>query len=162
VLHRNSPITRALLSLLGLLVICILAAEPASAQRISLGPYLGASISPANTFAGISARFGGGTVQFAPGFEASFTDGFDHWLVDANILYRFYLEDSNMRPYFGAGPVVADSPSVDPRFGANIVAGAAISAGPVQPFLQSRLTIVNRTTVSVMAGLLFVFPDRQE
>lgn len=158
-LHRISPITRALLSLI---VVWILAAEPASAQRISLGPYLGAGISPATTFGGVTARFGGGFLQFAPGFDASFSDGFDRWQIDANVLYRFELENSNVRPYFGAGPVLADRPAEDLGIGANVVVGAGVSLGPIQPFFMSRLTVVQETSVGVMAGLLFTIPDQQQ
>lgn len=126
-----------------------------------MGPYLGAGIGPADTFPGLTARLGGGAFQFAPSVEASFRDGFKRWQADANILYRFDLAESDLRPYFGAGVAVLDSPSENTGLGANALAGVSLRVGPVVPFIQSRLTMSQRSGLSVMGGLLFSAPARR-
>lgn len=147
-------------SVLTVALIACIAVVPAAAQ-VSMGPYLGAGIGPADTFPGLTARFGSGALQFAPGVEASFTDGFNRWQADANLLYRFEMTGSDLRPYFGAGVAVLDSPSENTGLGANALGGVSLRVGPVVPFIQSRLTIGQRTGLSMMGGILVSAPSRR-
>lgn len=134
---------------------------PAAAQ-ISLGPYVGAEIGRANTFPGISARFGGEAIQYAPSVEASFKDGFSRWQANADVLYRFNLRESVLTPYLGAGIALRDTPSTNAGLGANAIAGVSLNAGPLVPFIQSRITVASSTALTMMGGLLITPPYRRD
>ena len=108
----------------------------------------------ARAFSGISVRFDTGPFQVAPSFEASFTDGFSSWQLNADVHYARGGREALFTPYVGAGLNVHHTPGADARPGANLIGGVGLNLGSVVPFVQIRTIVARNTNVAVMGGLV--------
>lgn len=85
------------------------------------------------------------------------------YVLDANALYRFGVDNQTFTPYAGAGLGVYHS-SVDSGdegeshtdFGLNLLAGARFGSGTLQPFAQARIrTLADSDLFSLTGGILY-------
>ena len=152
-----SRLASVVASIVFITITTALGAPPAAAQT-GIGAHVGADLGRANTFAGVDARIGRGSIQFAPSFEASFVDGFNRWQGNLDLLLRNERRETRYTPYLGAGLGILQSPGDAVGLGANVIGGISLGLGPVAPFIQTRLTVADNTGFSFMAGFVVIRP----
>lgn len=145
-----------------LLLITALTCAPAWAQ-ISVGPYFGADVGRSNMASGIAATFGLGRTPlvFSPSAEASLSEGFSSWRLNADALYRLGPADTFLTPYLGTGLTLGHRKNHGTKPGVNGIAGARLDFGVLQPFVQSRLSVGSNASFSVTGGVLIRGANRR-
>jgi hypothetical protein len=78
-------------------------------------------------------------VAFQPGVEVTLDNG-TNVQADANLVLPFNMPMSPVAPWVGAGAAILIPEVGDTQVAANLLAGAALNAGFIKPFVQGRLT----------------------
>ncbi len=126
-------------------------------------PYLGYNFDTSSPTVGVAVRFQPPMfpVAFQPGVEVTLDDG-TNIQADLNAIVPFNMPMSPISPWVGAGAaiLIPDDEFVDSEtsVAANLLAGAALNAGFIKPFVQGRLTTdFDFTAFSAHLGALLNF-----
>ncbi len=118
--------------------------------------------------AGLGALFPTVSELFAIGsFDYYFPSGFNYWEINGNVGYRFQIANANIKPYAGAGLVIAhagasncvagicgSASSTD--VGLNLLAGTNFpKLGTVTPFVELHIELRSGSLVVFTGGVLF-------
>jgi hypothetical protein len=115
---------------------------PAASAQGAFMPYIGYNFDePSSPTIGVAARFQPPMfpVAFQPGVEVTLDNG-TNVQADANLVLPFNMPLSPVSPWLGAGAAVLIPEVGETRVAANVLAGAALNAGFIKPFVQGRVT----------------------
>lgn len=131
-----------------------LAGQASSSLSVSNGAYAGMDLSEGQTLAGVRGRLNphGMPVQFVPSFEGAPRSEAGRWQFNADVLSHVPA-GAPLAPYMGAGFCVVGA-SGQKGVGLNLMGGANLALGPLNSFVQLRLTVADGVHLSLTAGAL--------
>jgi hypothetical protein len=137
------------------------AVDNSAAYDKAIGANVGYDIDADRVFAGAQFRFAPSAfpIIINPSIETFFVDGLTWWHFDLNALYPFGVDNTTFTPYAGAGLgldyIKVDNFDGNTDAGLNLLFGANLGMGRIQPFGETRIRVGDGIGVAVRGGLLF-------
>jgi hypothetical protein len=145
-------------AVLGLFILTSVPVMAQAGATVDLGARLGTDLGDVDReFFGVDVRIGlpALPVTVNPTFDY-YGGGNDFYQLSGNALLNLNTASlPNVTPYVGAGLGIAHA-SNNTDIGINLLGGASISAGPVNPFAQIQLTLLGDVDIiAISIGALF-------
>lgn len=133
-----------------------LAGRASSSLSAASGPYAGVDVSTGQAFAGLQGRLNpdGAPVQVTPSVEGNAPGtAASRWQANADVLFPFAPSRAPWQPYAGAGLCLVGSAG-GTSAGLNLVGGVNVDLGPLNGFVQARITVADGFHLSLTGGAL--------
>jgi hypothetical protein len=145
------------------LLVLLLPARGARAERNTLGPHVGLNFDVDDLFLGLEGRFDVATidqsviVQLNPSFSLYFTHDVNLFNFSFNVPFEFQIHDSVLRPFAAPGLALYHATGRGSNTDAklNLIGGLLFHLQALEPFVQLRIAVGGGSTAELMGGLLF-------
>jgi hypothetical protein len=132
-----------------------LAGRAESSLGATGGAYAGVDVLAGQPFAGTQGRLNpaDAPVQFAPSVEGNAPGTAGRWQANADVQYPLGARGAAWSPYAGAGLCLVGGAEKKGRsVGVNFLGGVNVAIGPLDGFVQARLTLAHGVHLSLTAG----------
>ena len=132
----------------------ILLEQASNSTSASNGGAVGIDLSTGSPFAGWQGRLSDPDVpaQLALSVEDALSGDAGRWQVNADVLQSFEAGSDAFVPYAGLGLCYVDAPETSSSGGVNLIGGANVDLGPIEAYVQVRLTVADGIHLSLVLG----------